>query len=158
MLAHDLLLQYRQSATTNALWNRNLCRLLNERPDLGGDRLYRILQHMLAADEVWLARFDGCDPDLACLQWTQCARPDEIWFRRLEMDEEIVRTVSAYSGPELAKPISYHDFRGTLQHEALGTCLARLFNHQQNHQFRIDDNLRRELESDDQDWNCLHYF
>src|SRR5215831_16612970 len=135
MAANEFLRQYRRLAGANALWNRNLCRVLNERSDLRAARIYRTLQHMLAADEVWLARFNGSDPDLACLQTRECEceQQDEFWFRRLEIDERIGRTVERYTGVDLIEPVSYHDFRGSFQQEPLGICLARFLNHQQHH-------------------------
>ena len=64
---------------------------------------------------------------------------------------------SAYSRADLVKPLRYHDFRRSIQHEVLGTCLARLFNHQQHHQFLLNRLLQKH-ELVDEHWNCVHCF
>jgi uncharacterized damage-inducible protein DinB len=160
MAANEFLEQYRRLARANAFWNRNLYRALHERTDLRAARIYGTLQHILAADEVWLARFSGSDPDLACLEVRECEceQPGEFWFKRLELDETTVLTLSQFTGADLIEPVSYHDFRGSFQHDPMGICLARFLNHQQHHQFRIEERLRREHDHPDDIWDCAHYF
>src|SRR6516225_182623 len=141
MSVSDVLGQYRLLARCNTLWNRNL-RTVIEKPRSGDDRLidhiYRTLQHKLAADEIWISRLNGSNPTLTSLEpkvAVQCV--DEFWFQRARLDENIEKTILTFRGANLQEIRCYRDFRGHFQKDTLAICVARLFNHQQHHQWRI---------------------
>jgi uncharacterized damage-inducible protein DinB len=137
----DFLHQCRFLARSNTLWNQNLCKELNECGSLGDacvNGIHRVLCHMLAADQIWLSRFAEDDPDLATLE----AKPrgehiEEFWFHRLSLDQKIESTIAAYTRFDLLNVLYYRAFDGHVRHDVLGTCLARMFNHQAHHQLRI---------------------
>ena len=115
---------------------------------------------MLLADEIWLARFNGYDPRIVvsapATQYSVDAHrkyPEQ----RLMCDEIIEDLVQRYTCQDMLEMISYHDSSGCRRDEMLGVCLTRFFNHQVNHQFRIQAHLEHGFASPStSDWDCWH--
>jgi uncharacterized damage-inducible protein DinB len=95
--------------------------------------LHGTLNHLLAADRIWLLRLTGTgvaptrldailNDDLAGL--TEARRAD---------DERLIRFVESLSGEQLEGTIEYRMFNGSQQQQKLREVLAHLFNHQTHH-------------------------
>jgi uncharacterized damage-inducible protein DinB len=123
MSADEFLHRYRLMARSNAVWNQTLWKELTNPGsvvDLLADRIYRTLQHMLAADGIWLSRFNGDDPDLTTLETqpeTLCV--EELWLQRIALDQTIERTIVGYTSSDLLNILYYRDFKGRLQQDVL---------------------------------------
>jgi uncharacterized damage-inducible protein DinB len=161
-------------ARSNTLWNRNLCTATEKwRSDDDAliGHIHRTLQHMFAGDEIWMSRLQGNDPALTSLEpETGLQSLDEFWYQRIRLDESIEKTLSSLNTLDLHELICYRDFKGNLQSDPRAICLARLFNHQQHHQWTIVcrteakasvlslHNSPENTITANRFWNCRHYF
>jgi uncharacterized damage-inducible protein DinB len=95
--------------------------------------LHGTLNHLLAADRIWMHRLDGTG--------THPDRLDAILFeefgplrtaREVE-DLRIIQYVRGLAGGDLEKPWEYRTLEGARKQQRLRDILAHLFNHQTHH-------------------------
>jgi uncharacterized damage-inducible protein DinB len=120
----EFLNHYRSMARAYAIWNQSRWQALNESgspSDAPADRIHRTLDHMLAADELWLARFNGEDRGIETLQAKSQAEGSEgLWLQRMILDQAIMSILAAYTVPDLLNVVHYRDFRGCGRDDVLG--------------------------------------
>ncbi|HLU83513.1 MAG TPA: DinB family protein [Trueperaceae bacterium] len=101
-----------------------------------------LLDHLLAADEVWLARFEG---DLgAQLKKTPRQLLDLAAFRtrREALDARIEAFAASLTDDDLARPMAYRNSSGVAISGPLALLLAHMFNHQTHHRGQVQLLLR----------------
>lgn len=101
-----------------------------------------LLEHVLAADEVWLARFQG---DLSAQLRTgprQGFDLAEFSRSRTAMDDRIEAFVKGLSDADLEQPLKYTNSSGVRIDGPLSRLLAHMFNHQTHHRGQVQVLLR----------------
>lgn len=104
--------------------------------------VFGLLEHVLAADEVWLARFNG---DLgAQLRKGPHQGLDLAEFATLRtvMDERITAFAAALTVEDLDRPMSYLNSSGVRIEGPMSRLLAHMFNHQTHHRGQVQVLLR----------------
>jgi uncharacterized damage-inducible protein DinB len=128
-------------AQYNAWANARLYRMVGQLPDEQYRRdvsayfksLHGTLNHLLAADCIWLRRLTGtgvAPPRLDAILYEDFAGLTEA--RRAE-DERLRSFVENLTDEQLEATIEYRMFDGSLQQQKLREVLAHLFNHQTHH-------------------------
>ena len=101
-----------------------------------------LLDHLLAADEVWLARFEG---DLGAQLRKGPRQPLDLRaFRsqREALDARIEAFATGLTEGDLTRPMSYRNSSGVAISGTLALLLAHMFNHQTHHRGQIQVLLR----------------
>ncbi|MCC7290994.1 MAG: DinB family protein [Phycisphaerales bacterium] len=115
---------------------------LDRRFDMGLGSLRRTLLHILAAESVWLQRWQG----LAETKWPDESEKPAIPAirRRFEACYAQRRTfLSALATGELARVVPYRDSKGTLYKASLGDMLLQVCVHSHHHRAQAINMLRR---------------
>ncbi len=106
--------------------------------------LHGTLQHLVAADTIWLRRF-GAQPRFAqalaaCMALPQPAslKGEEMAFealreRRVFLDRQILQWMAALSEDDLEQRLEYRSMNGTPGSRPVHGLLLHLFNHQTHH-------------------------
>lgn len=95
--------------------------------------LHATLNHLLAADRIWLKRITGTGeaPDrVDALLFDDRA---ELTRARLAEDARLIAVVEALDDAALAGRITYRTTSGTPHDQVLGDILLHFFNHQTHH-------------------------
>jgi uncharacterized damage-inducible protein DinB len=144
--------QFEMMAAYNAWANRRLydaCANLSgeeRRAGLGAyfGSLHGTLNHMLVADRIWMARFEGVEPPDAPLDAELYDRFVELRSAREAEDSRIVAHVAGLSDADLASVIA---FRRVTRPEAVRqtrwAALSHFFNHQTHHRGQCHAMLTR---------------
>ncbi|MFG1361280.1 DinB family protein [Xanthobacter pseudotagetidis] len=91
------------------------------------------LNHLVVADRIWLARFEGIDapqPALDAMLETDLAALRTL---RAAEDARIVRLAAALTPERLDGPLSYANSSGRVFSQTLASALDHVFNHQTHH-------------------------
>lgn len=100
-----------------------------------------LLEHVIAADEVWLARFEG--DASARLPSREARRPlGELRAVRTELDARIATFVVGLPAERLGQPILSVNSSGVASRRPLSNFLAHMFNHQTHHRAQVQVLLR----------------
>lgn len=95
--------------------------------------LHGTLNHLLAADRIWLRRLTGTGVAPTRLDATLSEGLAELTEARRAEDERLLSFVEKLSDEQLEATIDYHTLNGSLQQQKLRELLAHLFNHQTHH-------------------------
>ena len=107
------------------------------------------LNHLVAADLIWLGRFDQHPARPAALDalaaWPAPAAlnhllyPDfaELRERRRRLDALIQDWAGALREPDLDVPLEYRNTKGVLARREFGSLVVHLFNHQTHHRGQV---------------------
>ena len=105
--------------------------------------IHGTLNHILLADRVWLARFNGVPatsgfiaPGIRSLDQELFADFDELRRERTATDEELSSWVARLTDERLAGPLVFVR-SGQKQETTLWWAVAHLFNHQTHHRGQI---------------------
>ncbi|HWA73063.1 MAG TPA: DinB family protein [Polyangiaceae bacterium] len=105
--------------------------------------IHGTLNHLLLADRVWLARFQGVvvsdefmGPGIRSLDQELYANFEELRRERALTDEELSTFVAALSPERLSAPLVYKRLGKTIE-APLWWAVAHLFNHQTHHRGQI---------------------
>ena len=104
--------------------------------------IHGTLNHILAADRIWMGRFEGVDSGVTALNQILYADFDGLRAARVAEDDRIVRYVGALDEEALAGIIDYRTMTGTAPHsDPLAPMLTHFFNHQTHHRGQVHDQL-----------------
>jgi uncharacterized damage-inducible protein DinB len=95
--------------------------------------LHGTLNHLLAADRIWMRRLTGSGEHPHKLNEIVVDDFPSLQVARKVEDERIVRFVGEMEETLLKIPWEYQMLNGTPQRQPLGEILAHLFNHQTHH-------------------------
>ena len=99
------------------------------------------LVHILAAEWVWLSRWQGNSPTgLPSWDLSTCEALREKWSE-VERDQEAF--VSGLADEDLTRVIAYGDTRGTAWENRLGQMLRHVVNHSSYHRGQVVTMLRQ---------------
>ena len=105
--------------------------------------IHGTLNHLLLADRVWLARFQGVTaaegfmaPGIRSLEQELHADFEELRGQRALTDDELTSFVSELTDERLAAPLVYLR-RGQKLTSPLWWAVAHLFNHQTHHRGQV---------------------
>ncbi len=101
------------------------------------------LNHLLAADRIWMHRLQGSGPAPQALTAIQHEDFAALRAARVAEDARIVDYVAALSAPALERVHEYRTLNGTPQRQPLHEILAHLFNHQTHHRGQVHAALTR---------------
>jgi uncharacterized damage-inducible protein DinB len=125
----------------NAWANRRIyraCETLGEadylRPRAGAlGSLHALLNHILAADRIWIARIEGRSAHGLRLDQVLYADLVALKVARTAEDERIRHIVAGLSATRLREPLAWLDSAGERRTASLDLVLGHLFNHQTQH-------------------------
>lgn len=107
------------------------------------ESIHGTFNHLLLADRVWLARFQGValaegllGPGIRSLDQELYANFEELREERARTDEELSGWVAELTDARLAGPLVYTR-RGQRQESPLWWAVAHLFNHQTHHRGQL---------------------
>lgn len=95
--------------------------------------LHGTLNHLLAADRIWMRRFTGTGDHPAKLNAILFEDLPSLEFARKEEDKRIVQYVGGLSDNDIGKDLDYSTLSGAPQRNPLRDLLAHFFNHQTHH-------------------------
>ena len=132
---------FTQLAAYNTWANRRLYAAALELPDdlyrrstgVFFSSLHGTLNHILAADRIWLKRLTGGGDAPARVDAILFDDRHELTRARVAEDARIARVMGDYSEADLAEQIAYHTTSGGPQRQPLFEILLHFFNHQTHH-------------------------
>ncbi|MCJ8144122.1 DinB family protein [Ancylobacter sp. A5.8] len=95
--------------------------------------IHGTLNHLLAADRIWMARFTGEGPTAGRLDAIICEELEQLGRERAREDERIVGYVGRLTAADLATELSYTNSSGARFAQPLASTLDHFFNHQTHH-------------------------
>jgi uncharacterized damage-inducible protein DinB len=95
--------------------------------------LHGTLNHLLAADRIWLRRLTGFGEHPDKLNATVCEELQSLRTARETEDGRIVSFIEGLDEPAFGMQWDYQTLNGTPQRQPMGEILAHLFNHQTHH-------------------------
>jgi uncharacterized damage-inducible protein DinB len=107
--------------------------------------LFQTLNHIAAADTIWLYRFAGHTPDSGLsaqlqpfalptsLRYEVAGNLDELKRYRVQLDDVICNWAQTLTAAQLAAPIHYRNMAGQPAAKNFGFLLQHYFNHQTHH-------------------------
>ncbi|MHB8414211.1 MAG: DinB family protein [Acidiferrobacteraceae bacterium] len=95
--------------------------------------LHGTLNHLLAADRIWMHRLTGVGDHPNTLNAIRCDDLPSLSVAREQEDHRIVRFVESLSSAQLEEVCEYRTLNGTPQRQRRREILAHLFNHQTHH-------------------------
>jgi len=105
--------------------------------------LHGTLNHMLAADRIWLHRLTGEGPLPQTLDGVLFEQFSELREAREAEDKRIARVVNALSPDDLVRELDYTNTRGDAMVLPIGVILTHVFNHQTHHRGQATHILRQ---------------
>lgn len=102
------------------------------RPSFFGS-IHRTLNHLLAADRVWMGRFQGVPHGVAALDQELCRDLAALTAARQAEDERILAYAGGLSASMLDADLDYRNMAGEARRTPLRWALAHFFNHQTHH-------------------------
>jgi uncharacterized damage-inducible protein DinB len=92
------------------------------------------LNHLLAADRIWMKRFTGTGDAPKALNTILHAELSDLWTARAAEDERIAVWIGTLSEDQLAGNFSYTPITNPQPvTQRLGSALSHFFNHQTHH-------------------------
>jgi uncharacterized damage-inducible protein DinB len=95
--------------------------------------LHGTLNHLLAADRIWLRRLTGFGEHPDKLNAIVCEELQSLRTARETEDGRIVSFIEGLDEPAFGMQWDYQTLNGTPQRQPMGEVLAHLFNHQAHH-------------------------
>jgi uncharacterized damage-inducible protein DinB len=95
--------------------------------------LHGTLNHLLAADRIWLKRLTGQGEAPHKLDAILFENRRELASARMAEDRRLQRLVNGTSESDLDRQVAYHTTSGAPQQQVLNDILLHLFNHQTRH-------------------------
>jgi uncharacterized damage-inducible protein DinB len=105
--------------------------------------LHGTLNHMLAADRIWLKRLTGAGEAPARLDETLFADFNALREAREGEDARLTAYVGGLGDADFETEVKYENTRGEPKSLALKTILAHVFNHQTHHRGQATHMLRQ---------------
>ena len=102
------------------------------RPSFFGS-IHRTLNHLLAADRIWLGRFQGVPHGVAALDQELCRDFTTLRAARVAEDERILAYAGGLRPPQLDADLEYRNSAGEARRVPMRWALAHFFNHQTHH-------------------------
>ena len=140
-----LLAHFQMLARYNRLANERLyaaCALLDDaeyrkqRPGSFGS-IHGLLNHILLADRIWMARLQGEGRTTPALNTVLCDDFPELRAARTAQDAQMEAFFQT-AGPEfLTRSFSYRNSRGLEYSEQAPVAVAHMFNHQTHHRGQV---------------------
>jgi len=136
---------FRRLARYNAWANRRLyeaCGSLDagdynaQRPSFFGS-IHATLNHILVADRIWLARFEGADSGLRRLDQILCEDFTALRQAREAEDALILEHVGGLDAGTVAGMLRYRNTAGEAKETPRLWALAHFFNHQAHHRGQV---------------------
>jgi uncharacterized damage-inducible protein DinB len=95
--------------------------------------LHKTLNHILAADRVWLGRIDGTPGGVTALD--QILHPDLASLRdaRAAEDARLLALIEAMTPARVDETLAYRNMAGEARTAPMRVVLTHLFNHQTHH-------------------------
>lgn len=133
---------YRMFAAYNAWANRTLYDAVGKLDDaayrkpLGAffGSLHRTLNHLLAADRIWMKRFSGTGEAPTSLDAILCDDFTTLWAARQAEDARIIAFVESLTEEKIRADFTYSPITNpTIITHPLGPALTHVFNHQTHH-------------------------
>lgn len=132
---------YDMMATYNAWANRRLYAMAGALPaelyrrDVGAyfKSLHGTLNHLLAADRIWMFRLTNVGDHPARLDAVVCDDLPSLASARQNEDARIVQFVAELTESSLEESQDYKTLNGAPQQNTRGAILSHLFNHQTHH-------------------------
>ncbi|MDI4655751.1 DinB family protein [Xanthobacter autotrophicus] len=91
------------------------------------------LNHLVVADRIWLARFEGKAPPALKLDTILAPRIADLEPLRTAEDARIIAFTAAQDALSLSAEISYANSSGQTFRQSLASALDHFFNHQAHH-------------------------
>lgn len=107
-----------------------------ERPSFFGS-IHRTLNHLLAADRIWMGRFLGVDHGVAALDQELCPDLPALKSARAAEDARIRAYAEALRPEMLDGNLDYRNMAGEQRQTPLRWALAHFFNHQTHHRGQV---------------------
>lgn len=101
------------------------------------------LNHLVVADLIWLARFEGVVPPRLTLDQRLYDDLGALEAARTDLDRRIARHVAALTDHDLVRPFSYTNVAGEPFSQPRSGALAHFFNHQTHHRGQVHALLTR---------------
>jgi uncharacterized damage-inducible protein DinB len=140
-------------AAYNAMMNEKVYGAAAQLTDAGlfGDRgaffgsLFATLNHLAAADTIWLRRFCGHPARQAALDSLRDGPPPAaltqplahdlagLMLVRRRLDETIAAWAAALQPADLDVVLAYANMKGVMSHKRYGSLILHFFNHQTHH-------------------------
>jgi uncharacterized damage-inducible protein DinB len=100
------------------------------------------LVHMMSAEWVWLARWNGSSPTAMPAEWKECGLPriEEDWA---VLDGELQRFVGALAESDVDRLIAYRNIAGEPFTTPLSQMLRHVVNHASYHRGQVVTMLRQ---------------
>lgn len=95
--------------------------------------LHALLNHILVADRIWIARIEGRNVPSLGLDQVLYADLVALKVARAAEDERIRHLVAGLSENRLGEPLAWRDSAGERRRASLALVLGHLFNHQTHH-------------------------
>jgi uncharacterized damage-inducible protein DinB len=148
-MTNPLLDHFQILASYNTLANRKLyeacSRLSNaeyrKRREAFFGSIMGTLNHLMAGDRIWLARFGGEEVPSTDLDATLYEDFMELWRVREAEDARIEGLVSGVDGKFLQGSIRYVNNEGRTLDDPVSLLVAHFFNHQTHHRGQVHDML-----------------
>lgn len=112
------------------------------RDDSAFGSLHGTLTHLIAAEWVWLERWQGRNPT-APPSWVGDASFDELRARLETVEIGRAVHVTGLTDEELARPIAYRTFNGQESAQPIGALVRHVVNHSTYHRGQIAMRIRQ---------------
>ncbi|HXV73633.1 MAG TPA: DinB family protein [Sphingomonadales bacterium] len=116
---------------------------LKERPSFFGS-IHKTLNHVLAADRIWLSRFEKTGGVPKALDALLAKDFTEMKTAREAEDKRIFKFAAGLNDERVNAVFHYHDLKGALHAVPMHLCLAHFFNHQTHHRGQVHGMLSGE--------------
>ena len=107
--------------------------------------IFHTLNHIAAADIIWLQRLVSVSPHQAQIQalkafpqpnslrFTVAPQLSELWVIRQDLDAFTMDWAAGLTQAQLASPLTYRNMAGDAHAKNLGALVLHFFNHQTHH-------------------------
>ena len=99
--------------------------------------LHGTLNHLLAADRIWMRRLTGIGDHPDKLNAILFDDLPSLHAARVEQDSRIIGFVQELEAPDFEEVLEYRTLNGTPQRQRRREILAHLFNHQTHHRGQV---------------------
>lgn len=103
--------------------------------------LHGTLSHILVADRLWLARFEGKPQPYQSLDEIPYAELAGLRVAREAEDARIIRIIQAMEDEAFGRPFTYKNIAGETWTQPMDQLLTHFFNHQTHHRGQAHDQL-----------------
>ena len=107
-----------------------------QRPAFFGSTL-GTLNHVLAGDRIWLARFEGTGHDITALDQILYDTRSSLTAAREAEDQRIIDIADALTLSKLGEILEYTNFAGAALKTPVDLVFTHFFNHQTHHRGQV---------------------